>query len=287
MSEEKDQPIKVTLEASAKLEVKGQLSERATDSLADTVVDLLSPFAQTAALAGDALKLARLSVLRRVLAAAHEISKTHGLHINPLPRKFLLPLLQGAGLEEDDSPLVKRWASLLASAANSYSSRYRAYVDVLEKLSPEDAQYLERFVGPQSEARKAPDFTQLLRTTIHRYIENAAGSRDAFEFFDNAQSWALDLGKFLIPQGVVPARLSCTLSGTQRDGHFESGYAGYEPQRETINYLVGLGLLERNYETVQRTYMGGVIAINFAWVQPSEFGIDFLHSCRLSSTAEH
>lgn len=60
----------------------------------------------------------------------------------PVPLKFMIPLLQGATLEEDDD-LQDIWVNLLVnSICNEGIELKRVYIDILERLSPLEAKIL-------------------------------------------------------------------------------------------------------------------------------------------------
>lgn len=62
----------------------------------------------------------------------------------PVPMKLLIPIMQGASLEENDD-LQDRWAAILVNAANANfgSEVRRSYVTILEQLTPLDAHILD------------------------------------------------------------------------------------------------------------------------------------------------
>lgn len=63
---------------------------------------------------------------------------------NPLPLKFAVPLVEGATLEENDD-LQDLWANLLInSVANKKVEMKRAYMDILERISPLEAAIIEK-----------------------------------------------------------------------------------------------------------------------------------------------
>jgi len=53
--------------------------------------------------------------------------------------KFLVPFLEKASLEELDSPLIDRWADLLASCSEDPPSAHPRFVQILSELTGKDA----------------------------------------------------------------------------------------------------------------------------------------------------
>ncbi|UJW82550.1 Abi-alpha family protein [Hydrogenophaga sp. SL48] len=82
----------------------------------------------------------------RMMQRSQDFLKLVGLPVptRPVPLKLLIPIMQGASLEEDDD-LQDRWAALLVNAANANfgSEVRRAYVAILEQLNPLDARILD------------------------------------------------------------------------------------------------------------------------------------------------
>lgn len=65
--------------------------------------------------------------------------------INPgrIPPRLFLPLLESASIE-DDEDMRQRWAALLANASAVTGSVHPSFIDILKRLSPEDARLLDR-----------------------------------------------------------------------------------------------------------------------------------------------
>jgi hypothetical protein len=85
-----------------------------------------------------------ISLLPRTLRALQEVNEKierSGLHAHRIEPKRLIPLLEGAALEEDDD-LASRWAGLIASAATG-SDTLPAFADILGQLTPEEARMLD------------------------------------------------------------------------------------------------------------------------------------------------
>jgi hypothetical protein len=79
----------------------------------------------------------QIKVLTKTAAALDEA----GLSAAVVPNKVLVPLLEFAGLEdEDDDAMLNRWANLLATAATKPDRRHVAYPELLRQLEPVEAQ---------------------------------------------------------------------------------------------------------------------------------------------------
>ena len=73
----------------------------------------------------------------------------------PLPLKLAIPLFQAASLEDDDS-LQDRWVRLLVNSSRSEPAieLSRAYIDILERLSPLEALILDKIYPATIEPRE-------------------------------------------------------------------------------------------------------------------------------------
>jgi len=88
------------------------------------------------------LKARRAKVLER---AAEAIAHA-GLEAHEVPLRTLLPIMQGAAIEDDET-LVERWAALLANSATEPTDVRPIYAATLSVLSPTDAKVLDRAYG--------------------------------------------------------------------------------------------------------------------------------------------
>jgi Abortive infection alpha len=109
----------------------------------------LSPFVGGAAkeLSGylaDNIRYLRWKNAVRILERTHEFCEERRLPKTSIPIKFLVPFLEAASLEEDvrNETISDMWAGLFATAVTAYTARHATYVDILKKLSSEDAAYL-------------------------------------------------------------------------------------------------------------------------------------------------
>jgi hypothetical protein len=95
----------------------------------------------------DKLKYMRWERQVRLMQRANELIKSFGSSApsRPIPIKLAVPLLQAASMEDDDY-LQDMWAKLLINSAdaNSDTELKRMYIDILERLTPFEAQILEK-----------------------------------------------------------------------------------------------------------------------------------------------
>lgn len=104
------------------------------------------PLEQGMGIFEDHLRYMRWERQSRLMQRAQEFLRVGGLSAptRPVPLKLLIPIMQGASLEEDDD-LQDRWAALLVNAANANfrNEVRRSYAAILEQLTPLDARLLD------------------------------------------------------------------------------------------------------------------------------------------------
>lgn len=105
------------------------------------------PLDQAMGIVEDKLKYLRWERQIRLMERANEFLSERGLQLptRKVPMQIAIPIMQGGSIEEDDS-LQDRWAALLVNAADESSDAEvrRAFISILEDLSPLDAIVLEK-----------------------------------------------------------------------------------------------------------------------------------------------
>lgn len=113
----------------------------------------------------DKLKYLRWERQIRLIERANNLLAAKGLPqpTRKVPLQIAIPLIQGGSLEEDDW-LQDRWAALLVNAADaaSHIEIRRAFISVLEDLTPLDALLLEKIYSSTA----TPDVESEIWTTF-------------------------------------------------------------------------------------------------------------------------
>ena len=107
--------------------------------------DILRPPAkELGGLLSDQVKYFRFKTQFKILKKASEFLQEQGVKPQKVPLRILAPLLEHCSWEEDDD-IQKRWATLLANAAdpNVTSNNYSTYVEILRQLSPIESKFLD------------------------------------------------------------------------------------------------------------------------------------------------
>lgn len=106
---------------------------------------LLGPGAEELGLViAERARIYRLKNTFYLFKKAQELAQEAGFEPKQVNLKTLLPLIEGASLE-DDVDLATKWASLLANAADPTESKTikPIYSDILRQLTPQDAKVLD------------------------------------------------------------------------------------------------------------------------------------------------
>ena len=116
--------------------------ERGTRELREVARDLIGPpAAELGQYFAEQVRIFRFKSAVRAVEKAKEMVAAAGLAIQPIDLQRLIPMLEGASLEEEDD-LVSKWAGLIASAAIG-SDTLPAFADILRQLTPEEARMLD------------------------------------------------------------------------------------------------------------------------------------------------
>jgi len=124
----------------------------------------------------DKLVYMRWERQQRFFQRSQEFLTQRGLSapLNALPLNFAIPLLEAAALEENDD-LQDLWAALLVNAATSSSSndRRRAFISMLEQLTPLDAMVLLKIHSVlRGDLSERAAVTQNLPENTHVYSQD-------------------------------------------------------------------------------------------------------------------
>ncbi len=114
---------------------------------------LISPLTEWAGLKGDEiryrrqqLRIQREDVLSKIIQDARNRLQFSERKNTPIPNKFLVPFLEKASLEDEDSEIMKMWSELLVSAVSSYDPVYLRIIEILSQIGSGEAQYLKKLL---------------------------------------------------------------------------------------------------------------------------------------------
>lgn len=119
---------------------------KAGSELAESVRQLISPFTdpvlnQLGQYIADKIRFLRFRNSLKAAERANAILSEHGLERHRVSPKVLVPILESAGLEEDED-LIELWACLLASAASG-APVSAAFPAILSQIGPMEVRFLD------------------------------------------------------------------------------------------------------------------------------------------------
>ncbi len=149
MGTEKKPLVKVDIGSpvSFKAEIKTEIPGESSGRLLDALTDIFRPFSESRGLKADQIRLQREEVLIEIARRARERLNIEGLQPKQVSTKFLIPFMEKASIEENDSELIDTWAKLLTTASQDYESSLVRYVSVLAELSSREVKFLHRIIN--------------------------------------------------------------------------------------------------------------------------------------------
>ena len=151
----------------------GKLSEsieKGTREIRQLAYDFLSPGVKEAGqLIAEKIRFYSLPNSISALKKAKKQIYESGLFLHPVDLKTLVPLLEYASLEDDES-MVDKWAGLLASAA-TFDTPMTAYVHILAELSANDAKTFD-FICNTAELSTETDDIQIHGVRVQTILES-------------------------------------------------------------------------------------------------------------------
>ena len=138
----------------------------AIQSATELMNRLFGPAAEESGLfLGDRVRSYRLRNMLKTLGRTQEMLNKAGIDPKSVPLRVLIPLLDGASLE-DDEKLSTKWAALLANAAISREATNSSQIfsSILTQLSPIDALILDEIssVAYSFQSQERPLFQEYI-----------------------------------------------------------------------------------------------------------------------------
>jgi len=164
--------------------ISGALAKKGIDEGVSAARNLLEKlcgpaFEELGLLLQDRSRVYRLKNQLRMLDKVQNILENSKAKARTVPLRTLLPLLEGAGLEDDEN-LSNKWAGLLASAAtaNEPELSHPSFPKILSEMSPREAIILDKLYSLDGETDWI-SFRELLGKefdTTHDFLNQAYGN---------------------------------------------------------------------------------------------------------------
>jgi hypothetical protein len=194
--------------------------------------------------------------------------------------------MEKSSLEEEDSPLLERWAMLLATSGRDPSQAKTIYTDILSRLTPDEVDVLDSLIATDllqntsnaesmgldrsivldmKEAERS--FHEFLRIRLNKITEasNARHYRDQLKEFANG----------LIARTIQPFVENVTI---RFDGETSSihRYSQYLKTPSALDVLTSCGLIHRYEIKISLVLAEAYVAMIF----PTLLGVKFVVACR-------
>jgi hypothetical protein len=114
-----------------------------TEAATSFTLRVLGPVAEASDLLSDRIRFFRWKSAVKALAKAKEFAEKHGFEPKQIPLKQLVPLIEGASLEDEESDLIDKWAALIANASNDPQHKYVFFSRILSSLDGAEAKLLD------------------------------------------------------------------------------------------------------------------------------------------------
>jgi hypothetical protein len=269
---DKGSRVNVDLTAKASLEVKAEVPKESAGRTLDALVDIVRPFTEGRGLKADRIRLQRAEIAYEIAKIARNTAELEHLELTPPPTKFMVPFLEKASLEDEDTELHCRWAALLLSASTHYEAQHLTFMDMLTRLSSEELTLLEEV------CLACPVFPELYYPGGH-IVENARKATHFASMFNFA-------GDSQLPNGVWRIFDERIAQMPLMYGHIM--YAGARYQRgATAMLYTEYGLSEGKRKSLEILERERLVAFEkseseltpVAWFNVSFMGVRFVRDC--------
>lgn len=249
-------------------------------------LDLVSPLTEWAGLKGDQLRLKRdqlrlqrEDILAEIISRARERIGSLEKVDKPIPNKFIVPFLEHASLEGQDSSLIDMWANLLASAAQNFSSYHTHFVSIISQLSAKQGEILKSIIGTESayECELARDniISHFQGRHIRQLVEHTASELNT----QTDKVFFIAIERLFDQAGIEVVRISIENRETRDYFDITPEYQVYTDDDEVdYSILEAVGLI-RYVDT--EFFDAKIWAISVAYYHLTDLGFHFSLACGL------
>lgn len=152
MTEEENEKNSGEKDASGKFQIRTEIPSESSGRTLDAITDLIRPISEPFGWFGDKIALSRQKTLLEIAKKTQERLNLTDKEVRPIPRKFLLPLIEKASLEDiSDTKLIDMWANLIATAATDDVEMLGQYVTILSETTSSQARLMEAILRLNNE----------------------------------------------------------------------------------------------------------------------------------------
>lgn len=272
-----------------------RVPEGSVGNLIDVIANRIEYWTAPKQLKPTLLRLQQEAAVVRVLEIARE--RRGPEEVNPLPNKFLVPLLEQASLEDVDKGeiLIKAWAELLANGASAYMPEMLSFLDTIGQLAPEHAKVLRAIAfGHGDSLHSMKENYASLFIVDSMFLTKTYGMQSSLETYCRkiseyiAKSANVEEGvvaKFVNSMG--PGRYVFDLTSNNTVGEHVEWYPGrtekfgeFDDVKLALHVLSKLGLVEMHFDVVRINEKEECIRDVFVLAGTlSPFGVRFCETC--------
>jgi hypothetical protein len=201
--------------------------------------------------------------------------------LNQIPPAFALKFFQAASLSEDDELITELWANLLVNASKDFTQRKVLYLDILEKLSADDAKILDQLTNPLPDDLKTHSVRWQLENIRMRGVfaaERILRVRGLTHFDGDAADEFNDEMENINhpwPAKILGSIVPYTPLVVEGSGSPSSSASGLANSNAPYDALVR----QRLIQTFEISFISG-FTIELEGVMATALGVEFIRNCR-------
>jgi Abortive infection alpha len=230
---------------------------------------------------GQQLKIYAGRRIEKIFEKTDQLAAAPAL-LNQVPPAFALKFFQSASLSEDEEIITDLWANLLINSSKEFNHRYVLYLDILEKLSAEDALILNEIIPPGIDTAQQRSVQWQLNSMRQSLCWNAerilndkgithfdVDSADKFDGYlsEFKSDWPVRVLASIIPH--IPA------NGPLGNGSASSAARGWSNSEAPYDNLMRQRLLQ----SFEVSFIAG-FQTTVAGIMATALGVEFIESCR-------
>lgn len=236
---------------------------------------VLGPVAEASDFISDKIRFRRWHSAMLAISRAADICQIEGIEPKRIPIKFLWPFIEKVSLEETDSPIIEKWARLLARASLDFDPILHSYSDILSRINSIQAEWLDRMCSnAQSNfhgrlhQRFYQDHWRLENKldTVTPYVKNSKKGVPIVPFVDPEGRWIFFYVRDIPSDGSSAHGIP---SGEAVEALLD------DPQLERLVNLAE-ALVRENLVSVRSFEAGLTMAL---WAELTTFGFEFVQAC--------
>lgn len=234
------------------VEVSGVHAER----LSVAVLDLLSPFTESAGWIGDIVRVRRQAAVLRALEEAHRMSHERNLEFPRKSTRLIEEWVQGSSYAEDDN-VSRKWSQLLLS--NTPDMAQIVFCDFLRKIGKNEARWVDDLWS--SYDMNLP-ITELYARKVEQVRSAARDALNSGKFEDELESLANDFYEDLKTKGILLRSIeyeAFTRESSDAQSEMKRFTLSWEPDLIYPDIFASLGILRLDQISVhsaQRKLLG-------------------------------